>query len=43
MDESNEKFWDYSFEQMADYDMPATIDLVLEKTKNEKLSVVAHS
>ena len=43
MDETNLKFWDYSFETVADYDLPASIDFILEKTKQRKLSYIAYS
>jgi len=43
MDSTNEKFWDFSFEEMADYDMPAIVDFVLEKTGNKKISFIGHS
>lgn len=42
MDKTSDKFWEYSFEQMADFDMPATIDLVLEKTSLKKVSFIGH-
>ena len=43
MDETNIKFWDYSFETVAEYDLPATIDFILEKTKQRKLTYIAYS
>jgi lysosomal acid lipase/cholesteryl ester hydrolase len=42
MDTTSEEFFDYSFEQMADFDLPATIDLVLEKTGHKKVSFIGH-
>ncbi|XP_006880382.1 PREDICTED: gastric triacylglycerol lipase isoform X2 [Elephantulus edwardii] len=37
------EFWAFSFDEMAKYDLPATIDFILKKTKQEKLHYVGHS
>ncbi|XP_066204733.1 gastric triacylglycerol lipase-like [Saccopteryx leptura] len=37
------EFWAFSFDEMAKYDLPATIDLILQKTGQEKLHYVGHS
>ncbi|GIY22139.1 gastric triacylglycerol lipase [Caerostris darwini] len=37
------EFWDYSFAEMAEYDHPAMIDFILNKTGQEKLSYIGHS
>ncbi|KAM6184819.1 gastric triacylglycerol lipase-like [Rhynchocyon petersi] len=37
------EFWAFSFDEMAKYDLPATIDFILRKTKQEKLHYVGHS
>jgi len=37
------RFWQFSFEQMGIYDLPAEIDYVLGVTGQEKLSYVGHS
>uniref|UniRef100_A0A8D8XCX3 Lipase 1 n=1 Tax=Cacopsylla melanoneura TaxID=428564 RepID=A0A8D8XCX3_9HEMI len=37
------KFWDFSFHEMALYDIPATIDYILEKTNNKQLSFIGHA
>ncbi|CAI2369890.1 unnamed protein product [Moneuplotes crassus] len=44
-DDPEEKyvFFDYSFEEMAKYDVPAFIDFILNITGKEKLAVLGHS
>lgn len=38
------KFWDFSFEEMALYDLPATVDYIKKYTEVEKLSAyIGHS
>ncbi|GFN80904.1 lipase [Plakobranchus ocellatus] len=37
------KFWDWSFDEMAKYDMPAFIDFILTKTGQPSLSLIGHS
>ncbi|XP_045437837.1 gastric triacylglycerol lipase [Pipistrellus kuhlii] len=37
------EFWAFSFDEMAKYDLPATIDLILKKTGQENLHYVGHS
>ncbi|XP_054584959.1 gastric triacylglycerol lipase isoform X3 [Eptesicus fuscus] len=37
------EFWAFSFDEMAKYDLPATIDLILKTTGQEKLHYVGHS
>lgn len=37
------KFWDFSFHEFGYYDLPATIDFILEKTGKRKLSAIGHS
>ncbi|GFR86487.1 lipase [Elysia marginata] len=37
------KFWDWSIDEMAQYDMPAFIDFVLKKTGQPSLSLIGHS
>ncbi|KAG8180335.1 hypothetical protein JTE90_016369 [Oedothorax gibbosus] len=36
-------FWNYSFDQMAEFDLPAMIDYILQETKQEKLFYIGHS
>ncbi|XP_042316960.1 lipase member M-like [Sceloporus undulatus] len=38
-----EEFWNFSFHEMAIYDVPATINFILQKTQQEALYVVGHS
>ncbi|CDW76275.1 ab-hydrolase associated lipase region family protein [Stylonychia lemnae] len=37
------KFWDYSNEEIADIDIPTSIDYILNITQQKKLAIVAHS
>lgn len=37
------EFWNFTFHEMGVYDLPAIIDYILIKTKQEKLSYVGHS
>ncbi|XP_027262562.1 gastric triacylglycerol lipase isoform X3 [Cricetulus griseus] len=37
------EFWAFSFDEMAKYDLPATIDFIVQKTGQEKLHYVGHS
>ncbi|XP_077203987.1 lipase member M-like [Paroedura picta] len=39
----DENFWAFSFDQMARYDLPATIDFILQKTEQQQLFYVGHS
>lgn len=39
----DEKFWDWSVDEMAEYDMPAFIGFVLTKTNQSSLSLIGHS
>uniref|UniRef100_T1JMH0 Lipase n=1 Tax=Strigamia maritima TaxID=126957 RepID=T1JMH0_STRMM len=39
----DKQFWDFSWEEMAEYDVPMMIDFVLKATSFEKLMYVAHS
>src|SRR3990167_309419 len=38
-----EQFWDFSFQQMGRYDIPAMIKLILKETGKPKLSYIGHS
>lgn len=40
---NDNKFWDYSFQDMAQYDVPANIRHILSTTKQENLVYVGHS
>ncbi|ELK00940.1 Lipase member K [Pteropus alecto] len=37
------EFWAFSLDEMAKYDLPATINLIVEKTGQERLFYVGHS
>ncbi|XP_055281919.1 gastric triacylglycerol lipase [Moschus berezovskii] len=37
------EFWAFSFDEMAEYDLPSTIDFILKRTGQEKLHYVGHS
>lgn len=36
-------FWDFSFDEQAQYDLPIAIDFILGKSKFEKLHLIGHS
>lgn len=40
---SDPKFWDWSWQHMADYDLPSVIDFVLAETRKPQLYIVGHS
>lgn len=40
---ADQEFWDYSFQDITEYDLPDTIDFVLNKTGQSKLFYVGHS
>ncbi|KAB0801208.1 hypothetical protein PPYR_05562 [Photinus pyralis] len=37
------KFWDFSFHEIAVYDLPAMIDYILNQTNQENLTYIGHS
>ncbi|MXQ80536.1 hypothetical protein E5288_WYG008900 [Bos mutus] len=37
------EFWAFSFDEMAEYDLPSTIDFILRRTGQKKLHYVGHS
>ncbi|NWH92808.1 LIPM Lipase, partial [Aegithalos caudatus] len=39
----SEEFWDFSFHEMAMYDLPAMVDFILRQTEQEKLFYVGHA
>lgn len=41
--EDQKQFFDYSFYELAKFDLPANIDFVLEKTNQSKISYIGHS
>ncbi|NXK69725.1 LIPM Lipase, partial [Sylvietta virens] len=38
----SEAFWDFSFHEMAMYDLPAMVDFILKETQQKKLYYVGH-
>ncbi|XP_012628403.1 lipase member N [Microcebus murinus] len=43
LSETEEKFWAFSFDEMAKYDLPGIIDFIVNKTGQEKLYFIGHS
>jgi len=43
LDPSEFEFWDFSFDQMADHDLPKMLGYVLNHTKQEKIFYAGHS
>ncbi|XP_070381797.1 gastric triacylglycerol lipase-like isoform X2 [Dermacentor albipictus] len=41
--DSEVRFWNFSFQEMIEYDVPATIDYILRETGKSKLGYVGHS
>ncbi|EGC34804.1 hypothetical protein DICPUDRAFT_152935 [Dictyostelium purpureum] len=39
----SKEFWAFSFDEMAQYDLPTVVDYVLETTGNKKVGYVGHS
>jgi len=39
----HEEFWEFSFDEMAKYDVPAAIKMVLNKTGVNNLTYIGHS
>ncbi|XP_026764551.2 lipase 3-like [Galleria mellonella] len=37
------EFWNYSFDEHGNFDIPATIDYIIQVTKHKKLSYIGHS
>lgn len=42
-DINKEKFWDFDFEQMGQYDLPTELDYVSKYTGFEKIAYIGHS
>uniref|UniRef100_A0A8C3H212 Uncharacterized protein n=1 Tax=Corvus moneduloides TaxID=1196302 RepID=A0A8C3H212_CORMO len=40
---ASEEFWDFSFHEMAMYDLPAMVDFILMQTEQERLFYVGHA
>ncbi|XP_052014600.1 tear acid lipase-like protein [Apodemus sylvaticus] len=43
LDPNSKEFWDFSFDEQIEYDIPATIDFILNKTRQTQLYYVGHS
>lgn len=43
LDSKKKDFWNFTFHEIGFYDLPAIIDYILMKTKQEKLSYIGHS
>jgi len=43
LDSQDPAFWDFDWEKMGDYDVPASIDFIIKKTGFPKVTVLAHS
>mmetsp|Transcript_24545 Transcript_24545/g.24144 ORF Transcript_24545/g.24144 Transcript_24545/m.24144 type:complete len:133 (+) Transcript_24545:254-652(+) len=39
----SKEFWDFDFEHMGTYDIPAVIDYVKKKTRMDKVAYIGHS
>lgn len=39
----DERYWDHSFTEIGNYDIPAAIDYILKTTNKKKISAVGHS
>ncbi|XP_012787942.1 lysosomal acid lipase/cholesteryl ester hydrolase [Sorex araneus] len=40
---SQEEFWAFSYDEMAEYDLPASVNFILKKTGQEQLYYIGHS
>ena len=36
-------YWEFDWEKMGDFDVPATLDYIIKTTKFKKVAVLAHS
>ncbi|XP_002756419.1 lipase member N [Callithrix jacchus] len=43
LSQTDEKFWAFSFDEMAKYDLPGIIDFIINKTGQEELFFIGHS
>jgi len=39
----DDDYWDHSFTEIGIFDIPASINYILDKTNNKKISAVCHS
>jgi pimeloyl-ACP methyl ester carboxylesterase len=42
-DAENRAFWNFSFQEMGEFDLQTQVDTILEKTKSDTLTYVGHS
>lgn len=43
MNVSDKNYWNFSWHEIGVYDIPATIDHILETTNEEKIFIISHS
>uniref|UniRef100_A0A2K5C274 Lipase family member J n=1 Tax=Aotus nancymaae TaxID=37293 RepID=A0A2K5C274_AOTNA len=43
LETNSKEFWAFSFDEMAKYDLPASIDFIVKKTRQEEIFYVGHS
>nr|XP_048294616.1 tear acid lipase-like protein [Myodes glareolus] len=43
LDPNSKEFWDFSYDEMIKYDLPATINFILKKTGQKQIYYVGHS
>lgn len=43
LNKSDEKFWDFSFDEMSDYDLTSMVDFALKATNQTQLIYIGHS
>ena len=41
--DKDKEYWDFSFDEMIDFDLPAVIDHVMKTTKKSKIGYIGHS
>lgn len=42
-DHNEKKFWDFSWFDMGNHDLPAVIDMIQEQTEGQKVAYIGHS
>ncbi|EPY78072.1 lipase F, partial [Camelus ferus] len=43
LETNSKEFWAFSFDEMAKYDLPASIDFIVKQTQQEEIFYVGHS
>ena len=41
--DTDKKYWDFSFQEMAEFDLPAVFEYVLKQAKTSTLTYMGHS